>query len=171
MNVLKLEALALFDKAAEDVVSAFKGGDSKAFFKCTNDCLKIANNKSAAPKCLRVIDSSTGSPSQGGVQEKQAFRQHFSTLMGGEVGTFASLVQHDRQAPASRFQGVSDDDVVGCVPMLFDLIRCYSSFSKGKACGEGMLVSDILKLFPVHLAKLFFPLIVKTFVRIQPPLQ
>ncbi len=70
--------------------------------------------------------------------------------MGGEVGTFASLVQNDRQAPASRFEGVSDGDVVGCVPTLFDLVRCYSSFVNGKACGEGMLVSDILKPFLVQ---------------------
>ncbi len=27
------------------------------------------------------------------------------------------------------------------------------------------------KLFPVQLARLFFPLVVKTFVRVQPPLQ
>ncbi len=53
------------------------GGDTKQFFKGVNDVLKVANNKTAAPKCLRVIDSNTGSPSQGIVQEKQAFRQHF----------------------------------------------------------------------------------------------
>ncbi len=59
--------------------------------------------------------------------------------MGGEVGTFASLVQLDRQSSTSRYDGVSSDDVVGCVPTLFDLIRCYSCV-KGKACGEGLLV-------------------------------
>ena len=42
-------------------------------------------------------------------------------------------------------------------------------FSKGKACGEGLLVSDVFKLVPYHLAVAFYPLVVKTFVRIQPP--
>ncbi len=82
-SMLKLEALAFFDKAADDVVGSFNGGDTKQFFKGINDVLKIANNKSAAPKCLRVIDSDTGLPSQGVVQEKQAFRNHFSNLMRG----------------------------------------------------------------------------------------
>ena len=91
--------------------------------------------------------------------------------MGGEARTFASLVQLDRQSSASRYDGVSSDDVVGCVPTLFDLIQCYSSFVKGKACGDGLFVSDIFQFFPIHLAKLLFPLVAKTFVRIPPPLR
>ena len=94
-------------------------------------------------------------PSQGIVQEKQAFRSHFSDLMGGEVGTFASLVQKDRYPPADRFDNVSEDEVAASVPTFFDLFNCYSSFVKGKACGEGLLVSDVFKLFPYHLSKLF----------------
>ncbi len=119
--------------------------------------MKIANSKSVAPKCLRVVDGSTGKPSQGVVQEKKAFREHFSTLMGGEVGTFASLIQLDRQAPASRFEGVSDSDVVGCVPTFFDLVCCFSSFVRGKACGVGKLVPDVLSCFLDPIARLFFP--------------
>ncbi len=41
----------------------------------------------------------------------------------------------------------------------------------GRACGEGMLVSDILKRFSVPLAKLFYPLVLKVFMRVLPPLQ
>ncbi len=81
--MLKLEALAFFNKSADDVVGAINGGDTKQFFKSVNYVLRVANNKTAAPKCLRVIDSVTGLPSQGIVQEKQAFRSHFSNLMGG----------------------------------------------------------------------------------------
>ena len=82
-SMLKLEALAFFSESADNVVSSFNEGDSKQFFKGINDVLKVANNKTATPKCLRVIDSETGLPSQGVVQEKYAFRQHFSDLMGG----------------------------------------------------------------------------------------
>ena len=169
--MLKLEALAFFNKSADDVVGAINGGDTKQFFKSVNDVLRVANNKTAAPKCLRVIDSVTGLPSQGIVQEKQAFRNHFSNLMGGGVGTFASLVQKDRYPPADRYNNVSEDEVAASVPTFFDLFNCYSSFVKGKACGEGLLVSDLFKLFLYHLSKLLYPLVVKTFVRIQPPLQ
>ena len=61
------------------------------------------------------------------------------------------------------------EDEVDAVPTLIDLFKCFMKFSKGKACGEGLLVSDVFKLFPYHLAVVFFPLVVKTFVRIQPP--
>ena len=111
LGMLKLEALAFFSKSADEVVGAFNGGDQKLFFKSINGVLKVANNKTAAPKCLRVVDSNTGLPSQGVVQEKQAFRRHFCELMGGEVGTFASLVQKDRHPSASRYNNVSEDEV------------------------------------------------------------
>ena len=88
--------------------------------------------------------------------------------MGGAIGTFAILIQKDREPPADRYDKVSEDDVVASVPTFFDLFNCCSSFVKGKACGEGLLVSGMFKLFPYHLSKLFYPLVVKTFVRIQP---
>ena len=118
---------------------------------------------------MRVIDTHTGSPSQGLVQEKPAFRSRVSDLMGGEIGTFASLIQKDREPSADRYDKVSEDDVVASVPTFFDPFNCYSSFVKGKACGEGSLVSDIFKLLPYHLSKLFYLLVVKTFVGIYPP--
>ena len=120
--MLKLEALAFFSKSADEVVGAFNGEDQKLFFKSINSVLKVANNKAAAPKCLRVVDSNTGLPSQGVVQEKQAFRRHFCELMGGEVGTFASLVQKDRHPSASRYNNVSEDEVAESVPTLIDLL-------------------------------------------------
>ncbi len=100
-GAIELEPLAFFDNAAENVVGAINHGTTKEIFKCTNDILRVANNESSAPKCLRVIDKSTGLPSQGVVQEKMAFREHFAELMGGATCTFSSLVQKDRAAPAS----------------------------------------------------------------------
>ncbi len=169
-GMLELEALAFFSEAADNVVSSFNSGDSKQFFRSVNDVLKVANNKSATPKCMRVIDSHTGQPSQGVVQEKHAFRRHFSNLMGGEVCTFESLVNKDRCSSVSRYANVTEDEI-DAVPTLFDLFNCFMKFTKGKACGEGLLVSDVFKTFPYHLAVAFYPLVVKTFVRIQPPLQ
>ncbi len=97
------------------------------FFGSVNQVLKVANNKAATPKCLRVIDSRTGLPSQGIVQEKEAFRQHFSDLMGGEVGTFSSLVHKDRYPSASRYNNITEDEIQA-VPTLIDLFNCFSNF-------------------------------------------
>ena len=72
--MLKLESLAFFSESADNVVSSFNNGDAKQFFNGINSVLKIANNKTATSKCLRIIDSHTDKPSQSVVQEKQAFR-------------------------------------------------------------------------------------------------
>ena len=121
-SMLKLEALAFFSESADKVVSSFNDGNAKQFFKGVNDVLKVANNKSATPKCMRVIDSKIGLPSQSVVQEKYAFRQHFSDLMGGEVCTFESLVHRDRHPSSSRYNNVTEDEIVA-VPTLIDFLN------------------------------------------------
>jgi len=55
--MLKLESLAFFNKSADDVASAINDGNSKQFIRSVNDVLKVANNKTVAPKSLRVIDT------------------------------------------------------------------------------------------------------------------
>ncbi len=66
--------------------------------------------------------------------------------MGGEVCTFESLVHSDRHPSASRYNNVSEDEI-DAVPTLIDLFKCFIKFSKGKACGEGLLVSDVFSNF------------------------
>ena len=71
-DMLILESDAFFDKAADVLVNSFNCADDDTFFKCINDCLSIANAKTKDPKCMRVIDKSTGMPTQNVVQEKHA---------------------------------------------------------------------------------------------------
>ena len=49
-NMLKLEFLAFFSKAADDIVSAINMGNTKDFFKCTNEVLKCASS-TTPPVC------------------------------------------------------------------------------------------------------------------------
>ena len=155
-SMLKLESLAFFSESADNVVSSFNNGDAKQFFNGINSVLKIANNKTATPKCLRIIDSHTDKPSQSVVQEKQAFRRHFANLMGGEVCSFESLVHKDRNSSVCRYDNVTKDEI-DAVPTLFDLFNCFMKFIKGKACGEGLLVSDVFKDVPIPPCCYFLP--------------
>ncbi len=82
-SMLELEALAFFSKSADSVVSSFNSGDAKQFFKSINGVLKVANNKTATPKCMRVIDTHTGQPSQSVVQEKKGLSSSFFQFDGG----------------------------------------------------------------------------------------
>ncbi len=167
-DMLVLESLAFFDKAADMLVESSNSADDKTFFKCINDCLSIANSKTKDPKCMRIIDKSIGKPTQNVVQEKHAFREHFSDLMGGEVGTYASLIHKDRDAPASRFSGIDLSRLADVVPTFFDLFNCYAKFVGGKATGESRIASDVFRKFPMLMAKVYYPLVLKTYMRISP---
>ncbi len=170
-DMLVLECDAFFDQAADVLVDSFQSADDKTFFKCVNDCLSIANAKSKDPKCMRIIDKSTGRPTQNVVQEKHAFREHFSDLMGGEIGTFAALIQKDRNLPESRFSGIDTNCLDNVVPTLFDLFNCFAKFVRGKATGESRLASDVFRRLPLLMARVYYPLVLKSYLRIAPPLQ
>ena len=170
-DMLVLECDAFFDQAADVLVDSFQSADDKTFFKCVNDCLSIANAKSKDPKCMRIIDKSTGKPTQNVVQEKHAFRKHFSDLMGGEIGTFAALIQKDRNLPESRFSGIDTNCLDNVVPTLFDLFNCFAKFVRGKATGESRLASDVFRRLPLLMARVYYPLVLKSYLRIAPPLQ
>ncbi len=152
------------------LVNPFNSADAKTFSKCVSDCLGIASAKAKDPKCMRVHEI-TGKPTQNVVQEKHAFRDHFSDLMGGEVGTFAALIQKDRGVPESRFSGVDTNCLDYVVPTLFDLFNCYAKFIRGKATGESRLASDVFRKFPLLMARVYYPLVLKSYLRIAPPLQ
>lgn len=156
-NSIKLEKLAWLDSQADRVVSSFSSGDSKDLFSCIKEVLGVAGSRKKDPKFLRV--GSGGVPSQSVVQEKLAFRDHFSRLMQGDVCSFASLVQADRNSSACRFDNIISDSVPYSMPLLFDLVCYNSSLKKGKACGEGRLVSDVFRCFPALMARLFSPLL------------
>ena len=169
-SLLRLEKLAWLDQQADHIADSFASGNAKEMFKCINRVLKIANNKCKEAKLHRVRDSS-GKTSQTVIEEKLAFREHFAKLMSGNVGSFAALVQNDRVSFCDRFENVSTDGLIFNIPMISDLANIFNCFAKGKACGEGKLVSDVFKFFGPTMAELFFPLVVKTCTRIQPPLQ
>jgi hypothetical protein len=99
------------------------------------------------------------------------FREHFAQLLGGSTRTFATLVEKDRRPPCSRWNKVVPGQLVHCVPTPIDLISQYRSSAKGKGFGEGRLCTDVFREFPEEMAHIQFPLILKSFVRVQPPLQ
>ncbi len=110
---------------------------------------------------MRIVDKSTGKPTQSVVQEKHVFRDHFSDLMGGEVGTFAALIQKDREVPESRYSGIDMDCLDKVIPTLLDLFNCYAKFHRGKATGESRLGSDVFRRFPLLMARVYYPLAAK----------
>ncbi len=73
--------------------------------------------------------------------------------------------------PSSRFEHVDPKCLPCAIPTLPELIMLFNSYVCGKGFGESLICTDVFKRFPVAMAKFFFPLYVKSYVRIQPPLQ
>ena len=99
------------------------------------------------------------------------FRDNFSGVLGGTPGSFEALVAKDRCAPVERFANVTPSQIRLCVPSPHVLASKYRSMKKGKGFGEGLICSDVFSAFPDEMSRLQFPLVLKSFVRVQPPLQ
>ena len=80
-------------------------------------------------------------------------------------------MQHDRSVPSDRYENVSPGCLPNCTPTEAELIVLNSSMVKGKSFGEGRICTHGHKSFSRQLAKWALPLIIKMYVRVQPPLQ
>ena len=132
--------------------------------------LRAARSKRHVHHFSRVQDS-TGKLAQGPAEEKAIFREHFTPLLGGVARSFESLVSKDRSAPDSRFTDVHPSQLSQCVPTPNVLSRIYRGLHKGKGFGEGLICTDVFKEFPNEMSRIQFSLVLKSFVRVQPPLQ
>ena len=155
-----------------EVVTAFEHDDPRSMYQCVGRVLRAckSKSKSSVQKFARINDA-FGQPAQSLSEEKYIFREHFSDVMGGTACSFESLVVADRKVSSERFDEVPPISLKGCIPTIGDLSLLYRSFREGKGFGEGRICTDVYKHFADTMSRLQFPLAVKTYVRIQPPLQ
>ena len=57
------------------------------------------------------------------------------------------------------------------IPSPSEVIDMHSLSKKGKAPGEDLCSGNVLAAFSLEFMQVYYPLILKTFVRIQPPIQ
>ena len=152
------------------MVRASESDDPKGLHEAVSAVLRVSRSRQLSQKFSRVIDSA-GNVAQSLVEEQHVFRDHVSLLLGGTPGTFETLVVQDRSCPSARFKDVIPSQLALCVPSPQQLAAKYRSLKRGKGFGEGLLCTDVFAAFPNEMSRLQFPLIVKSFVRIQPPLQ
>jgi hypothetical protein len=115
-------------------------------------------------------------PTQSYAEEKQAFRSHFSNTMSAKTFTYGEVIQKDRDEYNSlgcldRFKHISFNDLWLQIPSPSEVIAMHSMSKKGKAPGEDLCSGNVLFAFPVDFMRIYYPLILKTYVRIQPPIQ
>ena len=121
-------------------------------------------------KVNRVVNNA-GIHTQTYVEERHAFREHFLDLMEAKTTPFASLISDEQCPPSSRYDGIDMQLCWDQIPSPYDLMGMYRKIKKGKAPEENVLAGFVYKHFYEPIAMTMYPLVLKSFVRIQPPLQ
>ncbi len=120
---------------------------------------------------MRIIDKATGKLAQNVVQERHAFRENFSDLMGGEVGTFASLIQKECEASASRFSGIDLSCLADTVPTFLIFLTAMPNSPEAKPLVNPGLPLTLFAIFLCSWPASTIRLSLKPIWRISPPLQ
>ena len=136
---------------------------------------KYVKNKSSTQKACRVSNAE-GLPTQSYTDEKLAFRERFSKTMSAQTITYGDAIQKDRDESNirgchDRFVHVSFDKMRQQIPSPSEVIGMNSMSQKGKAPGEDLCSGNVLSAFPFDFMRIYYPLVLKTYVRIQPPIQ
>jgi len=111
--------------------------------------------------------------SQTFVEERMAFRQHFKHVMEGKVLPLSDVVDLDRSDDSFRYDGVGALDIQECwrsIPSPTAVINMNLHANMFKAPGENIVVGNAHRIFAKEIGTLMYPLVVKTFVRVQPPI-
>ncbi len=159
-----------FGALGKEIVDSFNSDSMKRMYKALNDLFRVCKSGKKVQKCSGVSNED-GLPACNTIEEKYVFRNHFSDLLGGETSTFETLVHSDRKCSSDRFEGVSPECLSTCIPTIPDLILSNNKNTRNKGFGESLICTNVLKDFPIDYAILTYPLVLKSFVRIQPPLQ
>ena len=168
--LLQRDKVKYFCQISEEIIEAYASGSSSAMHKSVNKLIRICKSSKKTQKYSRVHDSG-GVPAKCLLDERQLFRYHFSELLGGATRTFETLVVSDRVISSDRYEGVEPTCLPFCVPAPVDIMVGYNGLTNGKACGENRICTNVHKRFSRVMSELYFPLILKSYVRVQPPLQ
>eukprot|EP00973_Karenia_brevis_P084751 11759813-Karenia_brevis.AAC.1 len=98
-------------------------------------------------------------------------RNYFTDLLDGVPMTFADLIENNRGSYRSQAPAVLVEDVMNVLPCLHQLQLDFRRSTSGKAIGEDTLQDTILKKHPRLLAVARWPLHVKAYCKLDPPVQ
>ena len=170
-ELVKLEKSTWIDQKADLLLKAFLDNDVSNTYGHLGEIVAFSKKKNDGDKVTRVYNDS-GELTQTYAEEKEAFREHFLQLMRGEVHTFTDVVARDEQPAESRFDSVVVSEMWKAIPSPSDVVCMFKTCKHTKkAPGENCISAFVHKTFYDSLMKLYYPLIMKSFVRIQPPIQ
>jgi len=120
------------------------------------------------PHASKSVIDDDGNLTQTYKEERVAFRQHFCSLMKGTVQPLADIISSDRSDHTYRYDNIDFDKCWKSIPSPTRVINMSLNANMYKAPGENLIVGNVHRKFANEVGMLMFPLVLKTFVRIQP---
>ena len=108
-------------------------------------------------------------------KKKTAFREHFAKTMCAQTHTFEEVIKKDRDESNcrdlhDRFLHGTGEQLCDQIPSPSDVINLHGLSKRGKAPGEDLCSGNISSMFSVEFMCIYYPLILETYIRIQPPI-
>ena len=169
-GIAKLACLGYVDQMSSNIVGAFDHGTIKHVHGGIREMFKFRDSQIKSHKSIRVV-TKDGRLAQSVLGEKNVFRDRFCELLAGYPQSSETLVHAGAYPCDSRFDGVNHEVAFDVIPTIVDVASCFARFKGGKAWGESRVCCDIHKRHPYILARAIYPLILKSYARIQPLLQ
>jgi len=168
-GLVTMERLAQIDIAVCELEECFSRNDIVSMHKCVGSITKGTIHPSSSTS-TRVVDKH-GIISQTYAEERHAFKDHFCDLMQGDPMTFEQVVLDDRNDTRDRFGDFDFQDIWKSIPSPSDTLSMNLSAKVGKAPGENRIIGKVHRVFAKLITTLTYPLVLKTYARIQPPIQ
>jgi hypothetical protein len=167
-SLIKMDKLAQIDLEHDNMVKSYEDNDIVSMHKSVKAVMRFAG-KSYVPKSTRVINDE-GHVSQSYIEERNCFKKYFCKLMQGSPSKFSEVIDTERKCDKDRYKDISEKSWMA-IPSPTD-VQCMKLLANAnKACGENRIVGAVDKVFPHTMLNISYPLIVKTYVRLQPSIQ
>ena len=171
-GMLKLERLTWIDAKADESLHAFEKSDIVGMHKSVGELIGHSKKKVACTKINRVLNDA-GEVTQTYEEERFAFREHFSKLMCAKVMPLSEVIDASRIDQCDRYEGINLEHAWKAIPSPTDVHHMNLSAKKDKAPGENLLVGRVHSnpKFSEVISRIQYPLVLKSFVRVQPSIQ
>jgi len=167
---LLLEKLTWADAKADQLEVSFGSGDIVGMHAGVSELISCTKKNKCTNKVTRVMNDK-GLLAQTYEEERFAFREHFSNIMDAEVCKFEEVIEKDRITVPNRFSTISIDECWKEIPSPTDVLGMNGMCKQKRAPGENLIAGMIHHHFSMLMSYLMYPLVLKSFIRIQPPIQ
>lgn len=163
----KADLASLMERKAADIVAAAEGGCVKQLY----DAVKWFCGKTRCAPAM-LVQAADGTPAGDKVDQAQNVMTHMRLLMGGHFTTFAKHLEADRRLQRDLAPNLAAVERTPCAVVgILDLQVKLSRATCGKTFGPAQVPTEVCRVAPSEIARLYDPIVVKTALSLEGSLQ